>query len=153
MGLLDSLLSGGANKALRKPKKIQHRGKPLAEILKAHELHFGGKPGGVRADLRNTDMTEAMLPGADLSEAQASGVEFFRCDLSNANFSRANLRNANFRNANIKGAQFAGADMGVAILRETSLDGVDLSGVDLTTTLMPRGYQPIAGGAAQGQKH
>jgi hypothetical protein len=28
----------------------------------------------------------------------------------------------------------------VAILRETDLTGVDLSGVDLTTTLMPKGY-------------
>ena len=31
--------------------------------------------------------------------------------------------------------------MGVTILRETDLEGVDLSGLDLTTTLMPRGYQ------------
>jgi uncharacterized protein YjbI with pentapeptide repeats len=30
--------------------------------------------------------------------------------------------------------------MGVAILRETDLTGADLSGVDLSTTLMPRGY-------------
>jgi uncharacterized protein YjbI with pentapeptide repeats len=28
----------------------------------------------------------------------------------------------------------------VAILRETDLTGADLSGVDLSTTLMPRGY-------------
>jgi uncharacterized protein YjbI with pentapeptide repeats len=30
--------------------------------------------------------------------------------------------------------------MGVAILRETDLTGADLSGVDLSTTLMPKGY-------------
>jgi len=30
--------------------------------------------------------------------------------------------------------------MGVTILRETDLTGADLSGVDLTTTLMPRNY-------------
>jgi uncharacterized protein YjbI with pentapeptide repeats len=30
--------------------------------------------------------------------------------------------------------------MGVTILRETDLTGADLSGVDLSTTLMPRGY-------------
>ena len=94
--------------------------------------------------MRNTDMTEANLPGADLREGQASGVEFFRCDLSNVNFRGANLRNANFRLANIKDAQFAGADMGVTILRETNLEGVDLSEVDLTTTLLPRGYTPPA---------
>jgi uncharacterized protein YjbI with pentapeptide repeats len=95
-----------------------------------------------KADLRNTDMTESILPGADLTEAQASGVEFFRCDLSNAIFHRAHLRNVNLRLANVNGTKFSGADMGVAILRETDLTGADLSGVDLSTTLMPRGYAP-----------
>jgi uncharacterized protein YjbI with pentapeptide repeats len=32
--------------------------------------------------------------------------------------------------------------MGIAILRETDLTGADLSGVDLSTTLMPRNYAP-----------
>ena len=32
--------------------------------------------------------------------------------------------------------------MGVTILRETDLTGADLSGVDLTTTLLPRNYSP-----------
>jgi uncharacterized protein YjbI with pentapeptide repeats len=30
--------------------------------------------------------------------------------------------------------------MGVAILRETDLTGADLSGVDLSTALLPRGF-------------
>jgi uncharacterized protein YjbI with pentapeptide repeats len=30
--------------------------------------------------------------------------------------------------------------MGVAILRETDLTGADLSGVDLSTTLLPKGF-------------
>jgi uncharacterized protein YjbI with pentapeptide repeats len=46
----------------------------------------------------------------------------------------------NFRLANVNGTKFTGADMGVAILRETDLTGADLSGVDLSTTLMPKGY-------------
>jgi uncharacterized protein YjbI with pentapeptide repeats len=33
--------------------------------------------------------------------------------------------------------------MGVAILRETDLTGVDLSEVDLATTLMPKGYVAV----------
>jgi uncharacterized protein YjbI with pentapeptide repeats len=93
-----------------------------------------------KTDLRNTDMTEAILPGANLQEAQASGVEFFRCDLSNADFRRAILRNGNFRLANVHGAKFTGADMGTTILRETDLTGADLSDVDLSTTLLPKGY-------------
>jgi len=40
--------------------------------------------------------------------------------------------------------------MGVTILRETNLDGVDLSGVDLTTTLLPKGYtRPVASPATR----
>jgi uncharacterized protein YjbI with pentapeptide repeats len=97
-------------------------------------------------------MTEAVLPGANLTEAQASGIELFRCDLSAACLERANLRNTNFRGTNIKGARFASADMGVAILRETDLEGVDLSGVDLSTTLMPRGYKPVAGPSNRAEK-
>src|SRR5580692_137935 len=101
-----------------------------------------------KADLRNTDMTEAVLPGADLTEAQASGVEFFRCDMRNVNFQKALLRNANFRDAQIAGAKFSGADMGITILRETDLSQADLSGVDLSTTLMPPGYATKKQGAA-----
>lgn len=93
-----------------------------------------------KADLRKVDLTESFLPGANLSEAQASGVEFFRCDLTGANFEKAILRNVNFRDAHLQGAKFAGADMGIAILRETDLTNVDLSQVDLSTALMPKGW-------------
>jgi uncharacterized protein YjbI with pentapeptide repeats len=33
--------------------------------------------------------------------------------------------------------------MGVAILRETDLTGADLSGVDLSTTLLPKGFSAL----------
>src|SRR6266702_8274042 len=112
-----------------------------ADLRRARLAHADLSGANLRkADLRNTDLTEAILPGANFEEAQASGVEFFRCDLSNTNFRRALLRNANFRLANVNGATFSGADMGVTILRETDLTGADLSGVDLSTTLMPRNY-------------
>src|SRR6266568_1868050 len=133
--------------ALKKTTNIHHGGKRVSEILEAHERFFSGA-NLRKADLRNTDLTEAILPGANFEEAQASGVEFFRCDLSNTNFRRALLRNANFRLANVNGATFSGADMGVTILRETDLTGADLSGVDLSTTLMPRNYNPTK---AEGQ--
>jgi uncharacterized protein YjbI with pentapeptide repeats len=42
----------------------------------------------------------------------------------------------------VNGANFTDADLGVAILRETDISQVDLSGVDLSTTLLPRGYVP-----------
>jgi uncharacterized protein YjbI with pentapeptide repeats len=40
----------------------------------------------------------------------------------------------------VDGAKFTGADMGIAILRETDISKADLKGVDLSTTLMPKGY-------------
>ncbi len=46
----------------------------------------------------------------------------------------------NFRDAHVDGAKFTGADMGIAILRETDISKADLTGVDLSTTLMPQGY-------------
>jgi hypothetical protein len=42
--------------------------------------------------------------------------------------------------------------MGVTILRETNLEGVDLSGVDLTTTLLPKGYMRPAAPAPTHQR-
>jgi uncharacterized protein YjbI with pentapeptide repeats len=40
----------------------------------------------------------------------------------------------------VEGAKFTGADMGIAILRETDISKADLSGVDLSTALMPPGH-------------
>jgi uncharacterized protein YjbI with pentapeptide repeats len=57
------------------------------------------------------------------------------------------LRNANFRDAHVDGAKFTGADMGIAILRETDISKADLTGVDLSTTLMPPGYAAKKQGA------
>jgi uncharacterized protein YjbI with pentapeptide repeats len=54
--------------------------------------------------------------------------------------------------ANIHDAKFNGADMGVTILRETDIEGVDLSGVDLTTTLMPKGWGKEKQAEAPAQK-
>ena len=85
--------------------------------------------------------------GYALSDLNPSGVEFFRCDLTNTNFQKALLRNANFRDARVDGAKFTGADMGIAILRETDLRNADLSGVDLATTLMPAGFAAKKQGA------
>jgi uncharacterized protein YjbI with pentapeptide repeats len=47
----------------------------------------------------------------------------------------------------VDGAKFSGADMGISILRETDLSKVDLTGVDLSTALLPPGYSAKARGA------
>ena len=66
MGLWD-LITG--NRGLRKPNRIRHEGRTLAEILEAHQNHFLGKAGGKRADLREADLRLADLRGANLSGA------------------------------------------------------------------------------------
>jgi len=47
----------------------------------------------------------------------------------------------------VDGAKFQGADMGIAILRETNIRNADLTGVDLSTTLMPPEYAAKKQGA------
>ena len=92
-------------------------------------------------DLRKADLTESHLNGADLTEAQAGGTEFFRASLVQAILRRGDFVAANFRDADVHGANFEGAMLRTAILRETKLDGVDLSRAEgLDTALMPRGY-------------
>src|SRR5215813_9907970 len=76
---------------LRKPRSIKHKGKPLGEILAAHERFFRGQDGGARAD----------LTGADLS----------RADLSSVNLSGAILRNANLEESDLRRAKLPGADL------------------------------------------
>src|ERR1700683_1180614 len=100
------------------------------------------------ADLRKADLTESHLNGADLTEAQAGGAEFFRARLAGAIVRRGDFVASNFRDADVHGANFDGALLRTAILRETKLDGVDLSRAEgLDTALMPRGYSPA--GAAK----
>lgn len=51
----------------------------ISSILAAHKLWIEGKPGGVRADL-----SEANLSGADLRGANLSGADLSEADLSGA---------------------------------------------------------------------
>ena len=93
--------------------------------------------------MRKADLTEANLNGADLTKAQAGGAELFRANLQRRRFcGGADFGAANFRDADVTARISQGASLKTAILRETKLDGVDLVGVDLSTTLLPRGYAP-----------
>ena len=93
----------------------------LTAILELHKNWFNGEDGGVRADLRDADLSDADLSRADLRDA----------DLSDADLSRANLRGADLRDADLSDADLSDADLRGADLRRADLRGADLSGANL----------------------
>ncbi len=72
------------------------------------------------------DLREANLMGIDLSGANLMGADLSGADLLGANLTGANLTGAKLTDANLKGA-----DLGDAILEEADLQWADLSEVNL----------------------
>ena len=70
----------------------------LKVILEKHKLWLKGNKGGVRADLR-----DANLSGADLRGANLRGVNLFDANLRDACLIYANLWDADLRGANRNG--------------------------------------------------
>jgi hypothetical protein len=66
----------------------------LNKILENHKKWLNNEDDGIRADLRDANLSGANLSGADLRDANLSG---------------ANLRDANLSGANLSGADLAGA--------------------------------------------
>src|ERR1700687_4323097 len=111
---------------LRKPGKIKHQAKRLAEILQAHEKFFSGEPGGVRADLTGADLSRADLSGVNLSDAILKGANLDQGDLRRGKLVRADLSGAKLRKADLRNT-----DMTEALLPGADLTGAQVSGVEL----------------------
>jgi hypothetical protein len=77
-------------------------------------------------DLREADLSGAILAGADLREADLSGASLYGADLRGAILAGADLNGADLRGADLREADLSGAD-----LNEASLYGADLRGADL----------------------
>ncbi|HEL9135267.1 TPA: pentapeptide repeat-containing protein [Listeria monocytogenes] len=56
------------------------------------------------ADLRHTNLSNAVLTGADLRHANLTNANLTNADLSNADLSNADLSNANFRGVDLSDA-------------------------------------------------
>ena len=97
----------------------------LNDILKQHDLWLKND-GGVRADLKGADLSEADLRGANLRGADLIGVE-----LIGANLRGANLRGADLIGADLKWANLIGADLSEADLKWANLRGADLRGAKI----------------------
>ncbi|MBF2342560.1 pentapeptide repeat-containing protein [Listeria welshimeri] len=104
-------------------------------ILDNHGKWFRNE-GGVRADLRytelkNTNLRYASLSGADLSNANLSNVNLNNANLSYADLSGANLRHADLKGANLANANLRHTDLSSANLRHADLRGANLANANL----------------------
>ena len=93
----------------------------LKEKLELHRKWLNDEEGGVKLDLRNTNLTNIDLRCTDLRYA----------DLSYADLSCANLKYVNLIHADLKGVDLEGTDLSYADLRYSYLGYADLSYADL----------------------
>ena len=85
----------------------------------------------VRPDLREAELSHAILGGANLSEAILSKANLLKADLFKAQLGGANLFKANLFKANLEGAILTGANLFKAHLRGGDLSGADLCRANL----------------------
>ena len=116
----------------------------LDEIVYKHNLWLMSKPNGVRADLRNVDLSGADLRNINLRNANLEYINLSNTDLRCANLSGAdfyaayiddaNLRHSDLRCANLRHTRLIGADLSYANLRNADLSNANLSSADLGYT-------------------
>ena len=92
------------------------------KVLDLHKKWLNDEAGGVKADLREANLSYANLRGADLS---------------NANLREADLSNADLRGASLREADLSGADLSRANLHGANLRGANLYGADLDFSCVP----------------
>lgn len=71
----------------------------LTEILRKHALFLKGDPAGMRADLRNADLSDADLRNADLGDTSLKKAKLRNADLSNVDLRDADLSYADVTDA------------------------------------------------------
>jgi uncharacterized protein YjbI with pentapeptide repeats len=95
----------------------------------------GAKMDGVDlsdADLSDADLMNVDLRGAILTRSELSGARLMKSDLSGADLSGADLSQADLTGANLSGASLAGARVDRTVMTDAVVRNTDLSGVDLT---------------------
>ncbi|MCP9357978.1 pentapeptide repeat-containing protein [Liquorilactobacillus satsumensis] len=98
----------------------------MNKILELHQKWNNSKDGGVRADLRGTNLQYADLQYADLQYADLQYT-----DLRDTNLRDANLRGTNLQYADLQYADLQYADLQYADLQYTDLQYADLEYTDL----------------------
>ena len=110
--------------------------KELKEKLELHRKWLNDEEGGVKLDLRNTNLKGADLSNSDLSNADLSDSDLRYANLTNADLESVyligtDLRNANLTNADLSLANLSYADLSYANLYEADLIYADLSYANL----------------------
>jgi len=126
----------------------------LNKVLRHHELYVA-KQGGMRAILRNADLTRLVLAnrnlsGADLSGATLVGANLYGTNLSSASLYCADLRECDLRNArleraDLRGAAFKGADLSFAILDYADIRAATMMYVGKGVTIRGNGNEEQLG--------
>lgn len=107
--------------------------KELKSILKKHlawlmnKKDEDGNPIGERADLSDTNLSDAILVDANLRSAILVDAKLGNANLVGARLSDADLSGAYLRGANLKDADLSDADLSDAILSSANLSNADLS--------------------------
>ena len=104
----------------------------LQEILKKHQKWLNDVLGGVKANLSNTDLSNANLGCVTLNGADLNSADLSNTDLNGANLSYANLRYAKLNGADLRYAKLIGADLSYSDLSDVYLGDTFLSGADLS---------------------
>ena len=105
-------MSGSSSSKQRRLSHIE-----LAEVVKTHQDFLLGRPGGLRAQLVQHDLSGMLLTGSNLKDADLTGANLADADLSDCVLDGALMFGANLSDANLEGARMVGADLRGATLR------------------------------------
>jgi uncharacterized protein YjbI with pentapeptide repeats len=99
-------------------------------ILENHKKWLNREEGGIRANLRGSDLSDA-----DLSRANLCGADLCGADLRGADLCGSDLCDADLRGADLCGSDLCDADLSRANLRGSDLSRANLRGSDLWSTI------------------
>ena len=105
----------------------------LDDILKLHARFLSGQPGGARASVKDTDLSNLNFEGADLSQSDFTGCVFRGANLKKVAFTSATLFGCDFSKCNIQHANFSRADLRGTDIQLSDLTNANFSKADLRT--------------------
>ena len=106
--------------------------KNLKEVLELHKKWLNGEKGGIRADLKNVDLSNTDLSNTDLRCANLTNANLSYVDLSKSNLINADLSGANLNEAKLNEANLSNADLNESYLRKADLSNSNLRSADLS---------------------
>jgi len=116
----------------RRPNKMRRLSHiELAEVVKTHQDFLLGRPGGLRAELVNHDLSGMLLTGSNLKDADLTGAKLTDADLSDCVLDGATMSGADLSDANLDGARMVGVDLRGSTLRSARLRNANLHKADL----------------------